>query len=176
MRIIGIDPGLDGAVALLEGMHVLTVVRVPTCSKASGKGREIMWDELNNAIRPLLFEADHAFIEQVGIRPRQSAQAGVAQGVNAGGIIGLVVAAGVPRTIVSPTVWKTHMGLVTVGSTATKEKKARSRMKATALWPRMAHEFKRSSDDGPAEAALIAYWGYGELTKKGFGDDAKAIR
>jgi crossover junction endodeoxyribonuclease RuvC len=101
--------------------------------------------------------AGHAFDEGVGARPGEGAVGAFAFGRAKGVIEGVLAAAGVPVTFVSPPAWKRAVGLTLASKDA-------ARAAAIRLWPGHAELFARVKDDGRAEAALIAAAG---LLRKG---------
>jgi len=69
-RIIGIDPGLNGAIAVLNGEH-LTIIDMPTMTiERNGKSkRQVSASDLAEIIKrftPLEMTAPIAFCERVG--------------------------------------------------------------------------------------------------------------
>ena len=150
MIVLGMDPGLKGAIARLTDDDELWIEDVPTLP-CKPKGNEVNIPVLNEIIETLSFEADHAFIEQVSSMPKQGVATTFKFGETYGAQRALVVAHGVPVTYIPPSKWKPEIGL-------TKDKNL-SRTRATQLFPKFAHYFKRAKDDGRAEAALIAYYG-----------------
>jgi crossover junction endodeoxyribonuclease RuvC len=159
MRVIGIDPGISGAIAAYDG-SVLHVEDVPTMAikKAKGKGEKniINLTELCDLFNFMFAGADHAYIERVGAMPGQ----GVTSMFNFGDAFGSlktgVAMMYVPMTLISPVEWKAHMGLNSDGE--------KSRLRALQLFPRYAHFFQRKMDHNRAEAALLAWYGYHKLT------------
>lgn len=155
MNVLGIDPGLNGAIASWDGL-VLLILAVPTL-KASGRGREVNWAELAMGFE-LLFgdDMDHAFIEKVGARPGQGVSSMFKFGYVSGGLRGLVSVYRIPVTFVTPGKWKKDLSL--------NSSKDSARARASELFPKDASRFARVKDDGIAEAALIAYYGYQQIT------------
>lgn len=159
VKVIGLDPGLDGALAFLElnpdtGKLTLMVLRMPAVS-AKAKGRDLNVSELAQDFNLMYFGAEHAFLEKVGAMPNQGVSSMFKFGYTCGVPRGLIAAYGIPVTYVPPAKWK---GDLRLGST-----KEYARFRAAELFPDYAHEFKRVKDDGPAEAALIAWWGLKSL-------------
>ena len=72
-------------------------------------------------------------------------------GRSVGAIDGCLAALCVPVEYVSPAKWKRFFGL--------SKDKGLSRRAAIERWPSLAEMLARVSDDGRAEAALIAEWG-----------------
>lgn len=156
MRILGVDPGISGAVASFDGVDVV-VVDIPTV-KSKGRGNEVNWAALADDLDVMFGDCDHAFVEQVQARPGEGRGTGFKFGYAAGGIRGLVAGRRYPVTMVTPAVWKRSMGL--------NSDKDYSRTRATELFPAAASEFRRKKDNNRAEAALIAYYGYMRMTRE----------
>jgi len=149
--ILGIDVGISGAVALLDGNKLVAVHDMPTVSVNVGGKKKRRIDA--RALYLLLhFEKlEHAFIEIVNARPNQGVSSMFAFG-QASGIAEAIAWVMTPDvTGVRPQTWKKHFKL---GSD-----KGESRQLASELWPDQADRFKRVKDDGRAEAALIGLWG-----------------
>ena len=146
MRIVGIDPGLSGAFALLVGDRLEEVRDMPTIT-VRGRG-QITAAGVVDAIVAL--NPDHVVIEQVGVMPRQGIASGFNFGYGAGILEGVVAALSRPLTMVRPNRWKQEAAVPTDKNAA--------RQMASRLWPDQSHLFARVRDDGRAEAALLAKW------------------
>jgi crossover junction endodeoxyribonuclease RuvC len=144
--IIGIDPGANGAMAVLDGDRV-TILDVP---KVAGEIDYVAWAKEWGAVLPFL---SHIWIEQVGAMPGQ----GVTSMFNFGQVYGFVkalaYASGTPVSFVRPQKWKVGVG-ITAGAA-----KGASRIRASQLFPQHADLWKLVKHDGRAEALLIAYYG-----------------
>ncbi len=166
MRVIGIDPGLDGAACVVYGGGGrFTHFSFPKVKRA-GRGFEPHWALFPDALEVLGFEADHAFIEKVGTRPLEARTAAFKFGATAGGIRMAMAFLRVPVTMVTPAMWKLSMRL---GGTDKKAAIAR----ATELFPKDVDQLtpeygvrNMKQIEGIAEAALIGYYGY-QVLKKG---------
>ena len=152
MKILGIDPGLSGALALLAPGG-LSVFDVPTM-KARTRGREVNWPEVARWI-DAAGHIDYALIEQVGARPGQGVSSMFKFGYVAGGLRGVVAAHFIPITMVTPQSWKRAM--------AVPKEKDGARARASDLFPSHCDLFVRVKDHGRAEASLIALWGQRSL-------------
>jgi crossover junction endodeoxyribonuclease RuvC len=150
MKVLGIDPGLSGAIVSYDGEFICPLV-IPT-TKAKTRGREVTWPALALDFELLMADADHAFIEQVGAMPGQGVSSMFKFGYVAGGLRGLVAAAKIPVTMVTPQVWKRTMHVTSSKDVA--------RARAGDIFPLQAKLFERKKDEGVAEAALIAMYGY----------------
>lgn len=149
--LLGVDPGLSGALAILDATtgDLIDVLDMPhTDGHVSG------------AVVGAFFGAhdiDHAWVEKVHAMPGQGVSSMFKFGMAYGAVLGVIEDRRIPLTRVAPATWKRAAGL-------TKDKSA-SRRRATELWPRHAGRFARVRDDGRAEAALIARHGWLELAR-----------
>lgn len=148
--VIGIDPGINGAIAIFRDNVLHSVVDMPTVEIASGKTmkRHISAVTLRDILE--LYATAHVVVEKVGAMPGQGVSSMFNFGRSAGIIEGVVAALRMPSTYVTPQQWTKG-----VGRAAGKDA---SRMRAMELFPTRAELFKRAKDDGRADAALIAYW------------------
>ena len=55
MKIVGIDPGLSGAIAILENNKVLNIFEIPVMSEGKKNKRQLNSAQLVNIIREKLF-------------------------------------------------------------------------------------------------------------------------
>jgi crossover junction endodeoxyribonuclease RuvC len=152
--ILGVDPGLYGAIALYwPGQDVLYVHDVPTHSlTVNGKVRHRL-DKAGLAVivRTAALAAKLAVIEDVHSMPAQGVASSFSFGAVTGAIQQCVVDNEIAFRLVAPAVWKRRFGL-------TADKDA-ARARASELMPKHAHWWARKKDDGRAEAALLAYYG-----------------
>jgi crossover junction endodeoxyribonuclease RuvC len=142
-RIVGIDPGLSGALALLADAKLTDIADMPVYNKRAS-GRLI-------AETLMRWDAEYVVIEDVHSMPKQGVASSFLFGLNTGIVIGAVQASGIPMVKISSGRWKTQMGL------RGKPKDA-SRGLAMELWPDFAEQFRLKKHDGRAEAALLARW------------------
>lgn len=149
--VIGIDPGATGAVATLDSNgRLLDVWDMPY-----DDGR-VAAPRLASIIRDLSLLGDPvAWVEQAQSMPHQGVASSFKYGVGYGVILGVLGTLHVPTNHIRPAVWKKAAGL-------SKDKGA-SRRRATEQWPSMAERFARVKDDGRAEAALIARYGWQQI-------------
>lgn len=164
--IIGIDPGISGAVAVaLMSGRAFSVHDMPTVTTAtkSRKAREIDAAGLAALLRSMDLNAiDFVVVERMRSMPRRPAghdggafHGGLADfslGDAKGVIRGVCAALGLSVQYVEPQRWKKHAGLL-------KADKDASRCKALELWPSMADMLKLKKHHGRAEALLIARFG-----------------
>lgn len=153
MRVLGIDPGLTGALALLNDEGALVGVHdIPTVDG------QIDGYQLKLTIAALA--PDHVFVELLHAMPKNGSRAAFSQGDSWGAIRTAIQCARIPYTTVTPSKWKQRLG-ITRGATD-KERKEISRRRAIELYPGLGF-FDRKKDHNRAEAALIATYGHKEL-------------
>ena len=156
MITIGIDPGLTGAVGILENGTYYGLYDMPTVSKGSGSVK----NEVDPAgLASILFEFDDArmcVIERVNAMPRQGSSSTFSLGDSFGCARAVVASLGIGLTYVSPVAWKKHFKL---GSD-----KEFSRALAVRMYPSAPLNLKKHVDR--AEALLMARWLY-ETQAKG---------
>jgi Holliday junction resolvasome RuvABC endonuclease subunit len=152
MRILGIDPGCYGALALLDGDQLVRVVDMPRIMVRRGKTdkAEVGGHELGEILRELA--PDLVVLEQVYGVTGQSASAAFNFGRACGVAEGACKALGRRVEMAPPASWKRALGLA--------PGKDAARAMAVELWPEHVWLFKRVKDADRAEAALIALWGY----------------
>ena len=150
---IGIDPGKKGAIALFDpDKHSLHVVDMPLITRPNGKGEDTNYDLLGDLLRPPPGMLLQAWVEEVWSMPKEGVSSAHAFGRNNGAIRQALACHQIPRHFVTAGKWKRFFGL--------SSDKGVSRSKATEFFPANAQQFARIKDDGRAEAALIALYGY----------------
>lgn len=163
MLIIGIDPGLSGAIALVNGTtgRLYSVHDLPT--KIVRKKTRLDLEALDGMLPAYSADDAHAVVELVGSMPRQGVASAFNFGFTTGAIHGLLTAHGIAIHPVPPQVWKFSVGLRAVPDAVARDRKNASRQLASQLFPGDAHRFARAKDDGRAEAALLAWYGAHKL-------------
>lgn len=153
--VIGIDPGLNGSIALMADGEPSTVYDMPTCETVNGSREVDPWAVaklIDGIVVAYIGTHVHVVLEAPAMRPGNARgnDTKAAQGV--GILKGVLASHGVQWTVVQPQAWKRWQGLIGKG-------KDDSRMLATMKWPRHGLLFQRVKDDGRAEAMLMAQWG-----------------
>ena len=152
MIILGIDPGLNGALAFYDTQEkMLGVIDMPTVEVTrNGKSkREVSPALVANAIAGRGIAA--AFLERVNAMPGQGVTSVFSFGRSTGILEGVLAAYDIPTTIITPQTWQK--------ATQVRDGKDGSRERAMQLFPADADLFARKKDDGRSDAALIAYYG-----------------
>jgi hypothetical protein len=153
VRIIGIDPGVNGSIAEMTTQGELIQIHDMPTLQDGAKGRRAINAPL---LASVIFKshATKAFLELVGPRPGEGAVGAFGFGRSRGIIEGVLGACGIPVVMIAPPVWKRAAGIA-----AGKENKDSARSVAIARWPSQAELFARKMDIDRAEAALIAVAG-----------------
>jgi crossover junction endodeoxyribonuclease RuvC len=155
--IVGVDPGLSGALFFFDPHNPVTgeSVDLPVhlLTRGSKNKREIDIAGLIGILA--LRRLTHAFVEQVGAMPGQGVSGVFAFGKTYGILLGVLAARSIPLTPVAPVRWKRALGVP--------KAKDAARARASQLLPQAAHQWPLKKHDGRAEAALLALYGAREL-------------
>lgn len=152
MIVLGIDPGLSGALAFYDTTtEVLVVMDMPTVEVTrNGKNKR----EVSPALVADMVAGkgiEKAFMERVSAMPGQGVSSMFSFGRSAGILEGVLAAYEIPTTMVTPQAWMKAMGV--------RAGKDGSRERAMQLFPQYSTAFSRKKDDGRSDAALIAKFG-----------------
>ncbi|UGA37931.1 hypothetical protein JOS77_29010 [Chromobacterium haemolyticum] len=148
---LGIDPGINGAIAVLDGDSLVEVHDMPVVELKSGKTtkRSVSPAMLANIMRQ--YPGAHVVVEKVGAMPGQGVSSMFNFGKSAGIVEGVCAGLGLPVSFVTPQQWQKRA--------SRRDGKDGSRARAAELFPSQAGLFARVKDDGRAEAVLIAKFG-----------------
>lgn len=154
---LGIDPGFTGGCAIVNSkFELVDAWQMPT--RKPKNVTEIDAHTLAHMIDKSGVAT--AYVEFVVSRPRQAHQ--FRFGISTGVVHGVLETLGLTIHTIAAQRWKAGVGLAQRAvNEHTSISKARSRALAAKIWPAQAHLFKRTTDDGVAEAALIALYGMG---------------
>lgn len=162
MVYIGIDPGLSGALAVLDSeTKDISFVDTPVLEIRVGKKVKHQQDAyaISSLLRALTSDKDvMVTIEKVNAMPDVGTGAKMGStsafnfGLGFGMWLGILAALEIPHQQVHPTTWKAVMM-----RDSTKDKDA-SRVKAMQLYPKSARDLTRKKDHGRADALLMAAW------------------
>ena len=150
MKIIGIDPGLSGAIAILENNKVLNVFDMPVMSEGKKNKRQLNSALLSNLIKENIGNAEVAIVvEQVNAMPGQGVTSMFNFGQTFGAIKGICAALELPIFFVRPSKWKKHFDLIN-------SSKDSSRTKVIEMYPKMSNLLSKKKDVNKSDAILIA--------------------
>jgi crossover junction endodeoxyribonuclease RuvC len=161
-RIIGIDPGISGAIGLItEHSRYVDVHDMPTMlANKTGQKLQVNVSELVRILRAMLLDNPdvRAIMERVTAMPSTPGPGGERRGMGAasafsfgkgvGHIEGVLAALGIPVEFVTPQQWKRALNLPS-------EKEA-ARSMAQSMFPDAPLGLKKHA--GRAEALLVAKW------------------
>ena len=154
MIVIGIDPGITGAVAAINDGDVVEVWDTPTSQTKVGKKTktDYMPSEMSEIFAGYPPSYVHVFIESVHAMPGQGVCSMFGFGKGFGLWLGILAALKMPRTLVTPQAWKKEM------MQGMRDKDA-ARIRAQELFPSLTEKLSRKKDIGRADAILICEYG-----------------
>ena len=150
MIIIGIDPGISGAISIVENKEVYDT---PTMIDGKKNKRQINSAQVTNIIKERLNHDKEVIVvvEHVNAMPGQGVTSMFNFGQSFGVIKGICAALSLPIYFVRPTKWKKHFNLI-------KTNKDASRTKVIEVYPELSSKLHRKKDSNRADAILIALY------------------
>tara|TARA_B100001093_G_C26277756_1_gene779729 strand:- start:111 stop:596 length:486 start_codon:yes stop_codon:yes gene_type:complete len=151
MKIIGIDPGLSGGIAILENNKVLYLFDMPVMSEGKKNKRQLNSAQLVKILKDHITNKDEScvVVEQVNAMPGQGVTSMFNFGQTFGAIKGICAALGLPIFFVRPSKWKKHFELIN-------SSKDSSRTKAIEMYPSLSGDLAKKKDVNKSDAILIA--------------------
>ena len=151
MKIIGIDPGLSGAIAVLENNKVLNIFDIPVMSEGKKNKRQLNSAQLVSIIKKNTDKNDEiaVVVEQVNAMPGQGVTSMFNFGQTFGAIKGVCAALGLPIFFVRPSKWKKYFELINSSKDA-------SRTKVIEMYPSFSKQLAKKKDVNKSDAILIA--------------------
>ena len=151
MKIIGIDPGLSGGIAVLENNQVLSIFDMPVMSEGKKNKRQLNSAHLVSLIKENIKPSEDVavVVEQVNAMPGQGVTSMFNFGQTFGAIKGICAALGLPIFFVRPSKWKKHFELIN-------SSKDSSRTKAIEMYPALSNQLAKKKDVNKSDAILIA--------------------
>ena len=151
MKIIGIDPGLSGAIAVLEDIKVLSLFEMPVMAEGKKNKRQLNSAQLVNIIKENTNDEEEiaVIVEQVNAMPGQGVTSMFNFGQTFGAIKGVCAALGLPIFFVRPSKWKKHFELIN-------SSKDSSRTKVKEMYPSLSSQLAKKKDVNKSDAILIA--------------------
>ena len=162
MKIIGIDPGLSGAIAVLEDNKVLGIYDMPVMADGKKSKRQLNSAQLVNIIKQNVSNNDELaiIVEQVNAMPGQGVTSMFNFGQTFGAIKGVCAALGLPIFFVRPSKWKKYFELINSSKDA-------SRTKVIEMYPSFSKQLAKKKDVNKSDAILIArYFSETRLTEE----------
>ena len=151
MIIFGIDPGVSGAISILENKKVIEIFDMPTMIDGKKNKRQINGSQVTNIIKERLNDGKEivVVVDQVNAMPAQGVTSMFNFGQSFGVIKGICSALRLPIYFVRPTKWKKHFNLI-------KTNKDASRTKVIQTYPEISSKLSKKKDSNKADAILIA--------------------
>ncbi len=150
MRIIGIDPGLSGGIAILDNLKIFDVFDMPIMSEGKKSKNQLNSAQLVNIIKKHIVSEDtFVIVEQVSAMPGQGVTSMFNFGQTFGSIKGICAALNLPIFYVRPAKWKKHFELINSSKDA-------SRTKVIEMYPSISSRLSKKKDVNKADAILIA--------------------
>ena len=151
MIIIGIDPGINGAISVIENKKILEVYDTPTMIDGKKNKRQINSAQVTNIIKERLNSGKEVVVvvEHVNAMPGQGVTSMFNFGQSFGVIKGICAALSIPIYFVRPSKWKKYFNLI-------KTNKDASRTKVIQAYPDISSKLSRKKDSNKADAILIA--------------------
>lgn len=156
MRILGIDPGLNGALALVEDGQLVELLDI-----------EASDSRINAAHLASLLQRwspDFAVCEVVTARPGQGVTSMFTFGHGLGTITAVLATLGIPHLLIRPQVWQSHFGI----EASSKDKSAHKREiadRAEDFYPGAPlYGPKGGLKDGRSDALLLAHYAHEHLS------------
>ena len=151
MIIIGIDPGVSGAICILNDGKITEIYEMPTMIDGKKNKKQVNGAEITNIInKELINEKDaKVVIEHVSAMPGQGVTSMFNFGQSFGVLKGICAALKLPVYFIRPIKWKKYFNLINT------EKDA-SRTKVIEAFPYISSKISRKKDSNKADAILIA--------------------
>ena len=162
MLIIGIDPGIKGAICILKNGKILEVFDMPIMPVGKKNKSQVNASQIYNEIQKAVINVDkkdiRVVIEQVSAMPGQGVTSMFNFGQSFGVLKGICSAMQLPMFFIRPAKWKKYFGLI-------KTEKDASRTKVIEIFPYISSELSRKKDSNKADAVLIASFFYNTYKK-----------
>ena len=157
MLIIGIDPGISGAICFLQNGEISDVIDMPSMADGKKNKRQINSQQVFNEVSERIINIPKkeiiVVIEQVSAMPGQGVTSMFNFGQSFGVLKGICSAMQLSMHFVRPVKWKKYFNLINA------EKDA-SRTKAIEIFPYISNQLSRKKDANKADAILIASFFY----------------
>tara|TARA_B100000315_G_scaffold25870_1_gene22271 strand:+ start:789 stop:1283 length:495 start_codon:yes stop_codon:yes gene_type:complete len=153
MLIIGIDPGISGAICFFENGEVKEILDMPNMAEGKKNKRQIngpqIYNEISKRITNISKKEVVVVIEQVAAMPGQGVTSMFNFGQSFGVLKGICSAMQLSMHFVRPAKWKKYFNLI-------KTEKDASRTKVIEIFPYISSQLSRKKDSNKADAILIA--------------------
>ena len=151
MIIIGIDPGVSGAISVLENKKVVEIFDMPTMIDGKKNKKQVNGAQVTNIIKDKLNLSKEivVVVEHVNAMPGQGVTSMFNFGQSFGVLKGVCSAMQLPMYFVRPAKWKKYFNLIN-------SEKDASRTKAIEIFPYISSQLSKKKDANKADAILLA--------------------
>ena len=153
MYVIGIDPGITGAICFFENGKIKDVIDMPTMASGNKNKKQIngsqIFNEISLRVKGYNSENINVVVEQVSAMPGQGVTSMFNFGQSFGVIKGICSAMQLSTYYIRPVKWKKYFGLI-------KSEKDASRTKVIEIFPYISSNLSKKKDANKADAILIA--------------------
>ena len=157
MLIIGIDPGISGAICFFQNGEITDVIDMPSMADGKKNKRQINSQQVFNEVSERIINIPKkeiiVVIEQVSAMPGQGVTSMFNFGQSFGVLKGICSAMQLSMYFVRPAKWKKYYGLI-------KTEKDASRTKVIEIFPYISSKLSKKKDSNKADAILIASFYY----------------
>ena len=124
MIIFGIDPGVSGAISVLENKKVLEVFEMPTMIDGKKNKKQVNGSQVTNIFKERLNNDKDIIVvvEHVNAMPGQGVTSMFNFGQSFGAIKGICAALNLPIYFVRPAKWKKYFNLIKTNKDASRTK------------------------------------------------------
>ncbi len=153
MLIIGMDPGISGAICFFENGEVKEIIDIPIMADGKKNKRQIngpqVYNEISSRIKNTPKKEIVVVIEQVSAMPGQGVTSMFNFGQSFGVLKGICSAMQLSMRFIRPAKWKKYFGLI-------KTEKDASRTKVIEIFPYISSQLSKKKDSNKADAILIS--------------------
>ena len=156
MLIIGIDPGISGAICFFEDGKIIEVIEMPVMTEGKKNKKQVNGAQIYNEFLKRINNKDddiRVVIEQVSAMPGQGVTSMFNFGQSYGILKGICSAMQLPMFFVRPAKWKKYFNLIN-------SQKDASRTRAIEIFPYFSSQLSKKKDSNKADAILIASFYY----------------
>ena len=153
MFIIGIDPGISGALCFMEHGKIIDVIDMPSMADGKKNKKQVNGSQVFNEISRYIKDKNpndvKVIIEHVSAMPGQGVTSMFNFGQSFGILKGICSAMHLPVYYVRPAKWKKYFNLIN-------SEKDASRTRAIEIFPYFSAQLSKKKDNNKADAILIA--------------------
>ena len=163
MLIIGIDPGISGAICFMEKGRIIDVIDMPSMADGKKNKKQVngsqIFNEISRYTKDKSIEDIKVIIEHVSAMPGLGVTSMFNFGQSFGILKGVCSAMNLSMHFVRPVKWKKHFNLINSSKDA-------SRTKAIEIFPYFSVNLSKKKDANKADAILIASYFEETFNKK----------